>query len=138
MTEQKSAGLRFRQALEVEKPLQIIGTVNAYAAMMAKQVGYKAIYLSGAGVANYSYGLPDLGMTSLDNVLEDVRRITERVDTPLMLQTAFSQPFQQSFATGTVLAMMAYALKKTPMTIQSVLNSYTYYVVKNQMNCMNK
>lgn len=82
MTEQRSAGLRFRQALEVEKPLQIIGTVNAYAAMMAKQVGYKAIYLSGAGVANYSYGLPDLGMTSLDNVLEDVRRITERVDTP--------------------------------------------------------
>jgi methylisocitrate lyase len=85
MTEQRSAGLRFRQALEVEKPLQIIGTVNAYAAMMAKQVGYKAIYLSGAGVANYSYGLPDLGMTSLDNVLEDVRRITERVDTPLLV-----------------------------------------------------
>ena len=48
-------------------------------------VGYKAIYLSGAGVANYSYGLPDLGMTSLDNVLEDVRRITERVDTPLLV-----------------------------------------------------
>ena len=85
MTEQTSAGFRFRQALEVEKPLQIIGTVNAYAAMMAKQVGYKAIYLSGAGVANYSYGLPDLGMTSLDNVLEDVRRITERVDTPLLV-----------------------------------------------------
>ena len=62
-----------------------MGTVNAYAAMMAKQVGYKAIYLSGAGVANYSYGLPDLGMTSLDNVLEDVRRITERVDTPLLV-----------------------------------------------------
>ena len=85
MTEQRSAGLRFRQALEVEKPLQIIGTVNAYAAMMAKEVGYKAIYVSGAGVANYSYGLPDLGMTSLDNVLEDVRRITERVDTPLLV-----------------------------------------------------
>ena len=85
MTEQISAGSRFRQALEVEKPLQIMGTVNAYAAMMAKQVGYKAIYLSGAGVANYSYGLPDLGMTSLDNVLEDVRRITERVDTPLLV-----------------------------------------------------
>ena len=85
MTQQMSAGLRFRQALEVEKPLQIIGTVNAYAAMMAKEVGYKAIYVSGAGVANYSYGLPDLGMTSLDNVLEDVRRITERVDTPLLV-----------------------------------------------------
>lgn len=85
MTQQTSAGLRFRQALEAEKPLQIMGTVNAYAAMMAQQVGYKAIYLSGAGVANYSYGLPDLGMTSLDNVLEDVRRITERVDTPLLV-----------------------------------------------------
>ena len=61
MTQQMSAGLRFRQALEVEKPLQIIGTVNAYAAMMAKEVGYKAIYVSGAGVANYSYGLPGGG-----------------------------------------------------------------------------
>lgn len=85
MTQQMSAGLRFKKALEQENPLQIIGTVNAYAAMMAKQVGYKAIYLSGAGVANYSYGLPDLGMTSLDNVLEDVRRITDRVDTPLLV-----------------------------------------------------
>lgn len=80
-----SAGLRFRQALEAEQPLQIMGTVNAYAAMMAKQVGYKAIYLSGAGVANYSYGLPDLGITSLDNVLTDVERITSRVDTPLLV-----------------------------------------------------
>ena len=85
MTKQSSAGLRFREALKAEQPLQIIGTVNTYAAMMAKEVGYKAIYLSGAGVANYSYGLPDLGMTSLDNVLEDVRRITERVDTPLLV-----------------------------------------------------
>ncbi len=59
MTEQTSAGLRFRQALEVEKPLQIIGTVNAYAAMMAKQVGYKAIYLSGCWCSQLLYGLPD-------------------------------------------------------------------------------
>lgn len=85
MTKQSSAGLRFREALAAEKPLQIMGTVNAYAAMMATEVGYKALYVSGAGVANYSYGLPDLGMTSLDNVLEDVRRITERVDTPLLV-----------------------------------------------------
>ncbi|OTG80762.1 methylisocitrate lyase [Acinetobacter sp. ANC 4558] len=85
MTQQISAGLRFRKALELESPLQIIGTVNAYAAMMAKQAGYNAIYLSGAGVANYSYGLPDLGMTSLNDVLEDVRRITERVETPLLV-----------------------------------------------------
>ncbi|WP_374297597.1 methylisocitrate lyase [Acinetobacter sp.] len=82
---QNSAGARFRAALLEEKPLQIMGTVNAYAAMMATQVGYRAIYLSGAGVANYSYGMPDLGMTSLDNVLEDVRRIISRVDTPLLV-----------------------------------------------------
>lgn len=82
---QNSAGARFRAALLEEKPLQIMGTVNAYAAMMATQVGYRAIYLSGAGVANYSYGMPDLGMTSLDNVLEDVRRVTSRVETPLLV-----------------------------------------------------
>ncbi len=80
-----SAGQRFRDAIAQEKPLQIMGTVNAYAAMMATQVGYKAIYLSGAGVANYSYGLPDLGITSLEDVLIDARRITSRVDTPLLV-----------------------------------------------------
>ncbi len=80
-----SAGAKFRAALAAERPLQIIGTVNAYAAMMAKDVGYNAIYLSGAGVANYSYGLPDLGITSLDDVLIDVRRITAQVDTPLLV-----------------------------------------------------
>lgn len=80
-----SAGKRFREALAAEKPLQIMGTVNAYAAMMATQVGYKAIYLSGAGVANYSYGLPDLGITSLEDVLIDARRITSVVDTPLLV-----------------------------------------------------
>lgn len=85
MSQSNSAGRRFRDALAVEKPLQILGTVNAYAAMMATQVGYKAIYLSGAGVANYSYGLPDLGMTSLEDVLTDVRRITSQVDTPLLV-----------------------------------------------------
>lgn len=85
MSQSNSAGRRFRDALAVENPLQILGTVNAYAAMMATQVGYKAIYLSGAGVANYSYGLPDLGMTSLDDVLTDVRRITSQVDTPLLV-----------------------------------------------------
>lgn len=80
-----SAGARFRQALREESPLQVMGTVNAYAAMMAKDVGYRAIYLSGAGVANYSYGLPDLGITSLEDVLIDVRRITASVDTPLLV-----------------------------------------------------
>ena len=80
-----SAGRRFRDAIAAEKPLQVMGTVNAYAAMMATKVGYKAIYLSGAGCANYSYGLPDLGLTSLEDVLIDVRRITAAVDTPLLV-----------------------------------------------------
>lgn len=85
MTRALTAGGRFRFALREEQPLQIIGTVNAYAAMMARQVGYRAIYVSGAGVANYSYGLPDLGMTSLDDVLTDVRRITSQVETPVLV-----------------------------------------------------
>ncbi|NCF34275.1 MAG: methylisocitrate lyase, partial [Proteobacteria bacterium] len=68
-----------------EKPLQIPGTINAYTALMAEQVGYKAIYLSGGGVANASYGLPDLGMTSLNDVLEDVRRITSATAIPLLV-----------------------------------------------------
>jgi methylisocitrate lyase len=80
-----SAGKNFWSALQQERPLQIIGCVNAYLALMAERVGYRALYLSGAGVANASYGLPDLGMTSLDNVLEDVRRITDAVDLPLLV-----------------------------------------------------
>lgn len=78
-------GKLFRDALQAEQPLQIIGTINAYTALLAKRTGYRAIYLSGAGVANASYGLPDLGMTSLENVLEDARRITSTVETPLLV-----------------------------------------------------
>jgi methylisocitrate lyase len=85
MSQQTTPGMRFRQALKQETPLQIAGTINAYTAIMAEAVGFKAIYLSGAGVANASYGLPDLGMTSLDNVLEDVRRITSVTDLPLLV-----------------------------------------------------
>ena len=85
MTTQTSAGARFRQALEEERPLQVMGTINAYAAMMAERVGYRAIYLSGGGVANASYGLPDLGMTSADDVLEDVRRISAATRVPLLV-----------------------------------------------------
>lgn len=85
MSNQPSPGALFRKALEENKPLQIVGTINAYSAMMAEQVGHKAIYLSGGGVANASYGLPDLGMTSLNDVLEDVRRITSAVQTPLLV-----------------------------------------------------
>ncbi|MBA4501861.1 methylisocitrate lyase [Marinobacterium marinum] len=85
MAEKLTAGARFRKALAESKPLQIVGTVNAYNAMMATRVGHQAIYLSGGGVANASYGLPDLGMTSMNDVVEDVRRITSAVDTPLMV-----------------------------------------------------
>lgn len=80
-----SAGRKFRQALAAEKPLQVVGTINAYTAIMAESVGYKAIYLSGAGVANASHGLPDLGMTSLNDVLEDVRRITAASSLPMLV-----------------------------------------------------
>lgn len=75
----------FRFALSQENPLQIIGAINAYAAIMAEKTGFNALYLSGAGCANASYGLPDLGMTSLDNVCEDIRRITSVVQTPLLV-----------------------------------------------------
>lgn len=80
-----SPGARLRLALRTEKPLQIVGTINAYTALMAERVGFKAIYLSGAGVANASYGLPDLGITNLEDVLIDVRRITSAVDLPLLV-----------------------------------------------------
>lgn len=73
------------KALLQENPLQIVGTINAYTALLAKRAGYRAIYLSGAGVANASYGLPDLGMTNLENVAEDVRRITSVCDLPLLV-----------------------------------------------------
>ena len=82
---QLSQGAKFRQALQNNTPLQIVGTINAYTAMMAEQVGHQAIYISGGGCANASYGLPDLGMTSLDNVLEDVRRITAACQLPLLV-----------------------------------------------------
>lgn len=85
MSKPLTAGARFRKALAEEKPLQIMGTINAYCAMMAEQVGYRAIYLSGGGVANASYGMPDLGMTSLNEVLEDVRRISSATEVPLLV-----------------------------------------------------
>ena len=85
MSNALSAGGRFRQALREEAPLQVMGTINAYCAMMAERVGYRAIYLSGGGVANASYGLPDLGMTSMNDVLEDVRRISSATEVPLLV-----------------------------------------------------
>jgi methylisocitrate lyase len=80
-----SAGARLWQALENERPLQIVGTINAYTALLAERAGFKAIYLSGAGVANYSFGLPDLAMTTLNDVCDDIRRITYVTDLPLLV-----------------------------------------------------
>jgi methylisocitrate lyase len=80
-----SPGAKFRKALEDNKPLQIVGTINAYCAMLAEDAGHDAIYLSGGGVANASYGLPDLGITSLNDVVTDVERISNATDVPLLV-----------------------------------------------------
>ncbi len=85
MSEILSPGAKFRLALEKNKPLQVVGTINAYCAMMAEELGHQAIYLSGGGVANASYGLPDLGMTSLNDVIADVQRITSASSLPLLV-----------------------------------------------------
>src|SRR5207342_3311932 len=81
----QSAGAKFRAAVEAEKPLQVVGTINAYHARLAERSGYRAIYLSGGGVAAGSLGLPDLGISTLDDVLTDVRRITDVCELPLMV-----------------------------------------------------
>lgn len=93
-----SPGLRLRKAVEEERPLQVAGTINAYSAMLAQSAGFRAIYLSGAGVANASYGLPDLGITTLNDVLEDVRRITAAVELPLLVDadTGFGSAFNMA------------------------------------------
>jgi methylisocitrate lyase len=80
-----SAGLRFRQAIEAERPLQVAGAVNAYCARLAERAGFRALYLSGAGVANASFGLPDLAVTTLSDVLEDARRIVAATALPLLV-----------------------------------------------------
>jgi methylisocitrate lyase len=85
MPDTHSAGARFRAALAAERPLQVVGTINAYSALLAERAGFKALYLSGAGVANASFGLPDLGMTSLNDVCEDIRRITGATGLPLLV-----------------------------------------------------
>ena len=82
-----SPGAKFRAALKEESPLQVIGAINAYHALMAKRSGFKAIYLSGGGVAAGSLGLPDLGISNLDDVLTDVRRITDVCDLPLLVDS---------------------------------------------------
>lgn len=90
-----SAGKRLRAAVDAERPLQVVGTVNAYSALLAARAGFRAIYLSGAGVANSSFGLPDLGLTTLNDVCEDIRRITAACDLPLLVDadTGWGQAF---------------------------------------------
>ncbi|PVY78335.1 methylisocitrate lyase [Tamilnaduibacter salinus] len=85
MSTTRSPGARFREALKQNQPLQVVGTINAYSAIMAEKIGHQAIYLSGGGVANASYGLPDLGMTTMNDVIEDVRRITAASSLPLLV-----------------------------------------------------
>jgi methylisocitrate lyase len=91
----QSAGSRFRAAVKSERPLQVIGAINAYHARLAQATGYRAIYLSGGGVAAGSLGMPDLGISTMDDVLTDVRRITEVCDLPLLvdIDTGFGSAF---------------------------------------------
>ncbi|KYQ91170.1 hypothetical protein DLAC_08081 [Tieghemostelium lacteum] len=91
----QSAGLLFRQAISNNKPLQIVGTINAYSAILAEKSGFNAIYLSGSGVAAASFGLPDLGITTLNDVVEDIRRITKVTKVPLLVDadTGFGSAF---------------------------------------------
>jgi methylisocitrate lyase len=85
MAQPDSAGARLWSALDAERPLQVVGAINAYSALLAERAGFRALYLSGAGVANASFGLPDLGITSLNDVCEDIRRITGAMRLPLLV-----------------------------------------------------
>jgi len=85
MTKASSAGARFRAVVKEEKPLQVVGAINAYAARLAEHAGFKALYVSGGGVAASSLGVPDLGISTMDDVLTDVRRITDTTDLPVLV-----------------------------------------------------
>ncbi|GIV63129.1 MAG: methylisocitrate lyase [Chloroflexota bacterium] len=95
MSSAPSAGQRFREAIENEKPLQVVGVINAFAALLAEKAGFRAIYLSGGGVAAASLGVPDLGITTLEDVLMDTRRITDACSLPLLVDvdTGFGSAF---------------------------------------------
>ncbi len=95
MNASSSPGSRLKAALKAEKPLQVIGTINAYSALMAEKVGFNCLYVSGAGVANASFGLPDLGITTLNDVIEDVRRIANVTSLPILVDadTGFGSAF---------------------------------------------
>jgi methylisocitrate lyase len=103
----KSPGQRFRAALKGERPLQIVGVIHAYAAIMAEKCGFRALYLSGAGVANASFGVPDLGITSLTDVVEDVRRITGATALPLLVDA--DTGWEESFSVEETVVQLAKA-----------------------------
>ncbi|WP_223789381.1 methylisocitrate lyase [Marinicella meishanensis] len=107
-----SAGLRFRQAVANNQPLKVVGAINAFAARMAKNVGHQAIYLSGGGVAANSLGMPDLGISSLEDVLTDVRRITDVCDLPLLIDvdTGWGGAFNIARTTRSVIKAGAAAM----------------------------
>jgi len=111
-----SSGSQFRAALEIEKPLQIAGCINAYGALLAKSAGFKAIYLSGAGVANHSLGIPDIGDTTLTDVLTDVHRITDRVKLPLLvdIDTGWDDPAEAVHKIGLAGAAAAHMEDQIP------------------------
>lgn len=108
----QSAGLKFRQAVVNNQPLKVVGAINAYAARMAKNVGHQAIYLSGGGVAANSLGMPDLGISSLEDVLIDVRRITDVCDLPLLIDvdTGWGGAFNIARTTRSVIKAGAAAM----------------------------
>ncbi len=107
-----SAGARFRAAVAIERPLQVVGSINAYAARLAERVGFRAIYLSGGGVAAGSLGVPDLGISTLDDVLTDVRRITGVTDRPLLVDvdTGFGSAFNIARTVRSLIAAGAAAM----------------------------
>lgn len=112
MEEPDSAGRRFHKALAAEQPLQIVGVINAYAALLAKQAGFQAIYLSGGGVAAGSLGAPDLGIITLEDILTDVRRITDACDLPLLVDvdTGFGNAFNIARAVKALIKYQAAGL----------------------------
>lgn len=99
-----NSGQLFRDALRVERPLQIAGAINAYCARMAERAGFRALYISGAGVANASFGLPDLGFTTLDQVAEDVRRITSATTLPVLVD--IDTGWEDDLFTGRTMTVM--------------------------------
>ena len=112
MSDPVAPGMCFRMALESEKPLQIVGVINAYAARLAERAGFRALYLSGGGVAAASLGLPDLGITTLEDVLIDARRITDCSDLPLLVDvdTGFGGAFNIARTVRSLIKVGAAAL----------------------------